>query len=168
MRTILTILALAVAGPAFAADSPKLKVLFLGDNAGHQPASRFKIIQPVFAARGIDLTYTDKLADLNPKTLSGYDGLMIYANQTKISPEQEKALLDYVASGKGFIPVHCASYCFLNSPKYVELVGAQFRSHGAGTFRTDVVKPDHPIMKGYTPFTSWDETYVHTKHNEKD
>ena len=34
---------------------------------------------------------------------------MIYANNDKISPEQEKALLDYVAGGKGFIPLHCAS-----------------------------------------------------------
>ena len=71
---------------------------------------------------------------------------MIYANQTKISPEQEKALLDFVESGKGFIPIHCASYCFLNSPKYVELVGAQFRSHGTGTFRADdreARPPDH-------------------------
>src|SRR5262249_47807409 len=41
-------------------------------------------------------------------------------------------------------------------------------SHGTGTFKTDVVKPDHEIMKGYEGFTSWDETYVHTKHNEKD
>jgi type 1 glutamine amidotransferase len=73
-----------------------------------------------------------------------------------------------VEGGKGFVPVHCASYCFLNSPKYTELVGAQFRSHGTGTFKTDVVKPDHEIMKGYQGFTSWDETYVHTKHNEKD
>ena len=93
---------------------------------------------------------------------------MIYANHTKISAEQEKALLEYVESGKGFIPVHCASYCFLNSPKYIELVGAQFRSHETGTFRAEPVKPDHPIMKGYQSFTSWDETYVHTKHNEKD
>ena len=38
-------------------------------------------------------------------TLGGYDGLMIYANHTKIAPEQEKALLDFVASGKGFIPI---------------------------------------------------------------
>ena len=26
----------------------------------------------------------------------------------------------------------------------------------------------HPIMKGFEPFRTWDETYVHTKHNEKD
>ena len=42
-----------------------------------------------------------------------------------LTPEQEKALLEFVESGKGFIPLHCASYCFLNSPKYVEMVGAQ-------------------------------------------
>src|SRR5439155_19464780 len=27
---------------------------------------------------------------------------------------------------------------------------------------------DHPILKGFKGFESWDETYVHAKHNEKD
>jgi hypothetical protein len=151
-----------------AAELPPLKILFLGDNAGHQPAARFAQLRPVFADRNIQLTYTDKTDDLNPATLNRYDGLMVYANQTKITPEQEKALLDYVASGKGFIPVHCASYCFLNSPAYIDLVGAQFRSHTTGTFKATPVQPDHPVLKGYRSFTSWDETYVHHKHNEKD
>src|SRR4051812_9552361 len=84
--------------------APKLKLLFLGDNAGHQPKARFDQLKPVFAARGIEVVYTDKLDDLNAKTLAEYDGLVVYANHTKIAPEQEKALLDYVASGKGFIP----------------------------------------------------------------
>ncbi len=168
MRSLLSLLALLFAVPAFAAEPPKLKLLFLGDNAGHAPATRFKLLQPVFAARNIELTYTDQLVDLNAKNLAGYDGLMIYANHTKIAPEQEKALLEFVASGKGFIPIHCASYCFLNSDEYVKFVGAQFRSHGTGTFRTEPVKADHPIMQGFQSFTSWDETYVHTKHNEKD
>src|SRR5262245_32377651 len=62
----------------------------------------------------------------------------------------------------------CApSYCFLNSPKYVELVGAQFLRHGTGVFRTTIAAPDHPVMKGYRGFESWDETYVHTRHNGK-
>jgi len=37
----------------------------------------------------------DKLDDLNPRALGNYDGLLIYANHTKISSEQEKALQDY-------------------------------------------------------------------------
>jgi putative membrane-bound dehydrogenase-like protein len=156
--------------PAFlpAQETAPIRILFLGDNGHHQPAARFRQLQPVLAERGIDLTYTDKVTALDPKILERYDGLLLYANIEKISPDQEKALLDYVASGKGFIPLHCASYCFLNSPRCIELVGAQFKRHGTGTFRAAVALPDHPIMKGLENFESWDETYVHHKHNEKD
>src|SRR5262249_12942765 len=133
----------------------------------HRPGERFCESQPVLANRGIDVTYTDQVDALNAKPLDSYEGLIIYANTTRITPEQEKALLDFVEGGKGFIPLHCASYCFLNSPKYVELVGAQFQKHGTGTFRTTIAEPDHPLMKGFGGFESWDETYVHTKHNDK-
>src|SRR5688572_17518360 len=145
-----------------------LRLLFLGDNGHHKPAERFPQLQPVLKERGIELTYTDKMEDLNSQTLGKYAGLVIYANTTRIAPEQEQALLDYVASGKGFIPLHCASYCFLNSPKYIELVGAQFKSHKTGTFGTMLAEREHPIMRGFGGFESWDETYVHTRHNDKD
>src|SRR4029079_15672686 len=54
--------------------------------------------------------------------------------------------------------------------KYIALVGAQFRSHGTGTFKATPAEKaaEHPIMKGYTGFESWEQTYVHFKHNEKD
>ena len=151
------------------ADDPKpLKVLFLGDNGHHKPAERYRQLEPVLAKRGIELVYTDKVDSLNAKNLENYDALVIYANTTKITAEQEKALLDYVEGGKGIVPLHCASYCFLNSPKYIELVGAQFKEHKTGTFKATPADTDHPIMKGYAGFESFDETYVHTKHNEKD
>src|SRR5262245_58068440 len=159
---------LTLASSAPASSAEPLKLLFLGDNGHHQPAARFKQLQPVMKERGIELAYSDKVEDLNSETLGKYAGLIVYANTTRISPEQEQALLDYVASGKGFVPLHCASYCFLNSPNYIDLVGAQFQRHGTGTFTTTVADPDHPVMKGYKGFESFDETYVHTKHNEKD
>src|SRR5262245_21631533 len=138
MRRIRLVLAFAAvcifAGAAMAAEP--LQLLFLGDNGHHQPAARFKQLQPALRERGIELTYSDKVEDLNADTLGKYGGLLIYANTTRISAEQEQTLLDYVAGGNGFVPLHCASYCFLNSPKYIELVGAQFQRHGTGTFRT--------------------------------
>ena len=146
----------------------RLKLLFLGDNGHHRPAERFRQLEPVLRARGIEMVYTDGPAALNPQTLGKYDGLIVYANTEKITDDQEKALLDFVASGKGFIPIHCASYCFLNSTKYVELVGAQFQRHGTGTFRTTIANQNHPLMKGFRGFESWDETYVHARHNDKD
>lgn len=150
----------------WAAPQPKkLKLLFLGDEGHHKPADRYRQLAQALQSRNIEIVYTDQVESLNPKTLDRYDGLIIYANITKISPDQEKALIDYVEGGKGFIPIHCASYCFLNSDKYLKLVGARFKSHGTGTFR---VSPsvDHPITKGFSGFESWDETYVHEKHDE--
>ena len=76
-----------------------LSVLFLGDRGHHRPADRHAQIAPVLAGRGIDVTYTEKMADLNHDTLGKYDALLIYANTTRISKDQEKALLDYVAGG---------------------------------------------------------------------
>src|SRR4051794_24916608 len=99
-------------------------VLFLGDQGLHRPAERHEQIAPVLAGRGIDVAYTESMSDLNPENLGKYDALLIYANTTEIAKDQEKALLDYVARGGGLVPVHCASYCFLNSPDYVALVGA--------------------------------------------
>lgn len=151
-----------------AADVPKLKLLFLGDSGHHQPAARFKDLAPVMKARGIELTYTDNVADLNAETLGKYAGLVLYANIDEIKPEQAQALLTYVADGKGFVPLHCASFCFRNNEEVVALMGAQFERHGTGTFRTIIAEPENPLMKGFRGFESWDETYVHTKHNEKD
>ena len=144
----------------------RVKVLFLGDDGHHQPLERCRDVYSVLAKRGIDLTYTDNLSDLNPRTLGLYDVLLLYANWTTISPEQEKALLEYVESGHGFAPIHCASFCFLNSPKITALVGARFKSHNTGVFNESIVAPDHPIEKGLHPIESWDETYVHEMHNQ--
>jgi putative membrane-bound dehydrogenase-like protein len=167
-RLVLGILALVLLFfSTVQAQTPRLSLLFLGDNAGHRPSERFRELAPVLKKRGIDLTYTDKLTDLTTETLGKYDGLVIYANHTKITPEQEKVLVGYVEGGKALIALHSASFCFLNSPAYIEMVGAQFRSHDAGIFRTTVVAPDHPLMKGYRGFESWDETYLHHKHNPK-
>lgn len=142
----------------------RVEVLFLGHEAKNHDAEKLaEILSQAYFNKGINFQYTTDLNDLNPKNLSTYDALLVYANHDSISPAQEKALLDFVASGGGFIPIHSASYCFRNSEAVVDLIGGQFLSHGADSFATVTLKPDHPIMKGLSPFVTWDETYVHTK-----
>ncbi len=168
---LLAVLILASPAPGTRApvfgQTPHINVLFLGHNNTHHDSARYApILKTALAPDGIDIAYTADPNDLNPETLAKYDALLIYANHTTITPAQEKALLDFVASGKGFLPIHSASYCFQNSPAYIALVGAQFLRHGTGEFTAEIVKPDHPVMRGITPFQVWDETYVHTKHNQ--
>lgn len=149
-------------------DGPrKIEILFLGHNQEHHYSEKYlPLLANALTPKGYNFTYTADPADLNPENLSKYDALMIYANHDSISSSQEKALLDYVASGKGFLPIHCASYCFRNSQAYVDLVGAQFKEHKTDTFVANIIVKDHPVTEGLSEFETWDETYVHHMHNQ--
>lgn len=160
----LSALSLSMPGQAKAAD---LTLLFMGDSGHHQPPRRFQELAPPLAERGIELHYTDRMADLNATKLANYDGLVLYANIDRIEDDQAAAVLEFVASGKGFIPLHCATYCWRNNEDIVALMGGQFLRHGGEIFATKVAEPEHPIMQGYHGFTSWDETYIHHLHNEE-
>ena len=149
------------------ASAADLNLLFMGDNGHHQPARRFQELAPALADRGITMQYTDRMEDINATNLAKFDGLVLYANIDQISGDQAQAVLDYVAGGKAFVPLHCATYCWRNNADIVALMGAQFKRHGGRVFATEIAEADHPIMKGYGGFTSWDETYIHHLHNEK-
>ena len=149
------------AGPA------PLQILFLGHpSEHHHSAAYMPMLASALALDGIQFTYSESPEDLNEENLEGYDGLMIYANHEEITPEQENALLKFVESGKGFIPVHSASFCFQNSSDYISLVGGQFLKHETDSFVAQVINKDHPIAKSLQEFATWDETYVHTKLGE--
>ena len=157
LRTRLAALALSLLGlsgiAALAADPPApkgkpLAVLFLGDKGLHRPHDRYAQIAPILAGRGIEVAYTEKVSDLNPETLGKYDALLIYANTTEITKDQEKALLDYVANGGGFVPLHCASFCFLNSPEYIALVGGPVPEARHRRVRDEGRRPRPPHHQG--------------------
>lgn len=161
--------ALLVLGPVLmnTANAADLKLLFLGDNGPHRPEARFQQLAPVLEQRGIQLQYTDRMEDLAPQSLAPFDGLVLYANIDRIEPQQAQTMLDFVAGGKAFVPLHCATFCWRNSPDMVALMGAQFLRHGGQVFGTQIAEPSHPIMQGYESFRSWDETYIHHQHNER-
>ena len=145
-------------------DSGRIEILFLGHDSEHHNSARYlPLLASQLSLEGINFTYTSNPDDLNTDNLDKYDGLMIYANHDSITTEQEKALLAFVKKGRGFIPVHCASFCFRNSPEYVDLVGGQFLKHKTDTFTTQITKKDHAITDSLQEFSTWDETYVHDK-----
>ena len=147
--------------------SDKIEVLFLGHDSKHHDSEQYMpILASHVATKGINFTYTSNPGDLNAENLAKYDALMIYANHDSITSSQEKALMDFVEGGKGFLPIHCASYCFRNSQQYVDMVGGQFKSHETGSFSATILNSEHPVTSGLNPFETWDETYVHHMLNE--
>jgi putative membrane-bound dehydrogenase-like protein len=179
-KILLFPVALLAAALAFAQprESPKseprrLELLFLGaptaNHPGHDPVERYRILKKSFGTAGIDITYTEDLGDLRREVLDRYDAVMLYANWKQnepMDPSQEQALLGYVEDGGAFLPIHCASACFGGAEAFVKLVGGRFKSHDDGVFRTSITAPDHPVMKGYEGFETWDETYVHDRHGD--
>ncbi|MCU0353539.1 MAG: ThuA domain-containing protein [Cytophagales bacterium] len=141
----------------------RLEVLFLGDNGHHKPIERIPALMAALGPKGINFTYTDNLEDVNPENLNKYDALLVYANWDSIPAAQDKALTDYVNSGKGLVAVHCASWCFRNSEAYVQMVGGQFLKHGWDTIQSIISKPEHPVVANLKNFKTLDETYIHQK-----
>ncbi|MBL7817845.1 MAG: ThuA domain-containing protein [Saprospiraceae bacterium] len=163
MKKILFLFILFYAFTASAQKARRLEILFLGDKGHHRPIERVPQIMAALGDKGVNFTYTDRLEDINLGNLNKYDALLIYANWDSIPPSVEKDLLAYVSSGKGILPIHCASYCFRNSSEYVKMVGGQFWRHTMDSIETQTVQPNHVIMQGLKPFKVYDETYLHSK-----
>lgn len=146
----------------------RLQVLFLGDRGHHEPAARLQEIYGSLARRGIAVDYEDDLLAVTPEVLARYDAVAVYANfpdHASMPPAFAAALTSFVAEqGRGLVALHCASACFPESSEWTRLVGARFDRHGGEVFTDRIVAPEHPLLAGWQPFTSWDETYVHRDH----
>jgi len=145
-----------------------IRILFLGHESEHHNSNEY---YPLLAkALGRDAIYFDYLTSVNQalgdkEYLNRFDGLLLYANHPKLTAVQWENLLGFVRQGKGFIPLHCASWCFSNIPEYDQLVGGRFKSHQGAVFSPRVVSKHHPAVSGIGEIQAWDETYFHTRHN---
>ena len=62
--------------------------------------------------------------------LSGFDAVIIYTStRDDMTPEQEKALMDYVKAGGGLLGIHSATASFRSSDGYMEMIGCEFAGH---------------------------------------
>lgn len=117
----------------------------------------------------VDAAITAVLAEkMSAAALKKYDAV-IFANTTGDLPLPDKqAFLDWIKSGKAFIGMHSAADTFDKTgksegyPPYVEMLGAQFRTHGAQA-EVDCLNQDakHPAAKDFP--SSWhvkDEIYL--------
>ncbi|MEY2941529.1 MAG: hypothetical protein RJA67_1214 [Bacteroidota bacterium] len=157
MRFLLFAAALLFQFSVSAAPGRRLELLFLGDKGHHKPFDRYPALQSAVGIKGMNITYTESLKDLNEAYLNKFDALVIYANHDSIAAPQEKALLNYVASGHGLVAIHCASFNFRNSKEFVKMVGGQFWRHGMDSIH---VKNE---ANTYVKIKTVDETYLHSQ-----
>ena len=170
LGVLATSLGFAQSSKPAAVEARHVEILFIGaptaNHPAHDPVERYRVLKKALGVAGINFTYTQDLADIRRDVLNRYDGVMFYGNWKQnetMDPAQEQALLGYVNDGGAFLPIHCASACFGGSDGFVKLVGGHFKSHQTAVFRTTIAAPEHPVMRGYEGFETWDETYVHDR-----
>lgn len=148
-----------------------VRVLFVGHLAeNHRSDLYFPMLQQTL---GPDAIYFDYVTDTETAFgsldyLKRFDAVLLYANHKTIETPHWENLKSFIEEGGGFVPVHCASWCFQNIPEYEAVVGGRFAHHKGAVFQPRTISPDHEAIRNVPEFEAWDETYVHSNHNEEE
>jgi len=161
-------LAVFLAGSAAAAEP--IRVLFISGRNNH----RWKLTTPSIKKTLEDsgrfkVDVTERPAEITAKSLARYD--VIFNGWTGLPKtkghlwglDTEKAIDDFVASGKGMASFHAGSSSFYDWDGFQKIIGATW---GKGTghgryheFTVEMTDVDHPITKGMKSFKTTDELW---------
>jgi type 1 glutamine amidotransferase len=164
---------------------PKRKILFFSKSSGFehsvisykngQPSHAEKVLQELGGKNGWEFTFSKDGSIITPEGLKPFDAVFFYTTGDLTAPGTDKqppvpangrqTLMDYVASGKGFIGTHSASDTFhtaneskkgpdryvnhgVDADAYVKLLGGEFIIHGKQQKSTmRCVDPKFPGME---------------------
>jgi len=119
-----------------ASDSGEFTVDFLEQPDG-KPANPKKEAPPeekaayTTAEAAWEIKLKAALEKLSPASLKDYDGV-VFASTTGNLPISDKpGFLDWIKAGHAFIGIHSASDTFHGWPEYIDMLGGEFKQHGA-------------------------------------
>jgi type 1 glutamine amidotransferase len=172
---------------AGAAGAPPVRVLILtgeSDRPYHDWRSTTPFLKGILEASGrFDVKVAEEPRGLTGRTLSGYDALVLNYNGPRWGGQSERAVEEFIRSGKGMVAVHGVSYGvffgmewngrrWTRSQKgdkgweaYADLLGATWASENIGhaarhVFPVKWKDREHPISRGLEPeFLANDELY---------
>ena len=93
--------------------------------------------------------------------LDPYDLIVFYYTIGEITDAQKNGLLNYIASGKGYVGVHSAADSFRECPEYRAMVGGYFVTHPRyRDYQVSIVDAEHPITEDLDETMVTDEQYI--------
>ena len=114
-----------------------------------------------------DVTYVeDDLSVFEGGGLDPCDVLVFFYTVGELTTPQKNGLLEWVASGKGFVGIHSAADSFRGCPEYRAMVGGHFATHPRyRDYQVTIADPEHSITRGLLDaqppeFFVRDEMYV--------
>jgi type 1 glutamine amidotransferase len=162
----------------FAGNSPEPSdtrphaLVLIGDRY-HEPEHLEAGLRPVFSGTGVIPHFTVDVNALTAANLAHVrllvilrDGMLWPDGPAKpykiwMTPEQERAVVDFVEAGGGFLNLHNSMGLYPANGPYLNLVGGRYIGHGPlERFTVEVVDRQHPITSGVTDFFAADEQHT--------
>lgn len=112
---------------------------------------------------GFDVTYVEDDLDIFSEAgLAPYRLLAFHYTVGSLTDERKLALLNWVASGRGFAGIHSAADSFRACPEYRAMVGGHFITHPQyRSYQVSLADTTHAITEGLPEeFTVEDEQYI--------
>jgi len=157
----------------------KIKVLILSGSNNHNWKETTPIIKSTLEENNrFSAQVTDEPAEIIPEDLEHYDVILSNWNTwpevtgKRWNPELEKAFVNFISGGKGFVAVHAASATLHDWQEFQQIVGGTCEpgvtGHGSlHIFKVEFEENDHPINKGLQDFYIRDELWHKVKlHKE--
>jgi len=138
----------------------------------HDPSYIREGLGLVFVSLGVSVEFATDVKALDAGRLSNVDLLVIHRDGMLwpmgydkpyviwMTPEQEKAIEDFVKSGGGFMPLHNSIAVYPKDGLYRRVVAGHFKQHPpVETFKVYVVNRDHPVTAGVNDYEVTDEQH---------
>ena len=141
----------------------KSALIVWGGWAGHEPKQCVDIFAPYLREQGYQVEIADTLdVYLDADKVHSLNLIVPVWTMGSIERDQEKGLLDAVASGVGIAGWHGGmADSFRDNTEYQFMVGGQWVAHPGGVidYEVNITKPDDPIVAGISDFKMHSEQY---------
>ena len=149
------------------AQDSKIKILILSGRNNHDWKTTTPKLKHIYEKSGLfEVEVTDNLETLNPEELSSFDVIVSNWNSfpekdVRWSVELEKALVEFIEEGGGFVTFHASTTCFYEWEEFKNIsTGAwikETRHRKQSQTEVRIKNSKHPIVKGMQDFTMHDE-----------
>jgi len=141
----------------------KKALIVWGGWDGHEPKQCADIVAPALEGAGFDVIVSESMEVYTDQGMMQSLSLVVPIwTMGTIEPEQQKGLLEAVASGVGVAGWHGGmGDAFRNNTEYQFMVGGQWVAHPDGIidYEVNITAKDDPIVEGLNDFAMHSEQY---------
>jgi len=135
----------------------RYRVLIITGESDHDWRATTPVLRQILEDARFEVKVTEEPAVLETRALNGYSAILLnYNSRTRWTNAQERALLRFVAGGKGLIAVHAANSSFPKWSAYHKMLGMRWRKNLANCRQNEhdvrILDKRHPITRGLDGF----------------